>query len=299
MTINDIAAMLPPTEAKRWNSWDPSYVLTPNSTSTTDRPVTQENIEEVVTWQKYADSVISALRKKDQIVTKVIVNKQKGNLRALDDAEEELVLIFSFINAKNTISTLPGPYYNAYEVQKQFALRFDSVIFEEDVNWFPTSPTSSRYTYAPKGILKGGTRLLYPNAAGSKHPSFPNSAGDSKAQTANSTTIGSNGAAREDKHAQSPPTHIGLVNPRNSIEIRSNKSYPSTSAGSNHNNTSNSSNSYADDDLLKYVGVPASAQSKDEPTTSYTTSSQASNHNTEQNIAPPKRSNANDLLHYF
>jgi hypothetical protein len=31
MTINDIAAMLPSTEARRWNSWDPNYILAPNN----------------------------------------------------------------------------------------------------------------------------------------------------------------------------------------------------------------------------------------------------------------------------
>lgn len=285
MTINDIAAMLPPTEAKRWNSWDPAYVLTPNSTTTAadSRPVTQDNIEEVVTWQKYSDSVISALRKKDQIVTKVIMNKQKGNLRALDDAEEELVLIFSFINAKNTISTLPGPYYNAYEVQKQFALRFDSVVFEEDVNWFPTSPTSSRYTYAPKGILKGVQRALpAPTIASGKQLSTASEASQHKPTASANSAVG--GVGRDDKHTMSPP-HVGLANPRNSIEIRTTKTNTT-----NNNPSSTSSATRADDDLLKYVGVSSAAQSKEEANGHYSSSNSASN---SANVAPPKRAPAN------
>lgn len=271
MTINDIAAMLPSTEAKRWNSWDPSYVLTPNSTTTDSRPVTQDNIEEVVTWQKYAEPVVSALRKKDQIVVKVMLNKTKGNLRALDDAEEELVLIFSFINAKNTISTLPGPYYNAYEVQKQFALRFDSVVFEEDVNWFPTSPSSSRYTYAPKGILKGVQRPLL--TASSKQPSTSDMS-QHKPTSNNNNNAATAGGARDDKHAMSPP-HVGLANPRNSIEIRSTKTNTTTPP-------------VADDDLLKYVGISAAAQSKDDGSNSHYSSSN-NNASAPSNVAPPKR----------
>lgn len=271
MTINDIAAMLPSTEAKRWNSWDPSYVLTPNSTTTDSRPVTQDNIEEVVTWQKYAEPVMSALRKKDQIVVKVMLNKTKGNLRALDDAEEELVLIFSFINAKNTISTLPGPYYNAYEVQKQFTLRFDSVVFEEDVNWFPTSPSSSRYTYAPKGILKGVQRPLL--TAASKQPSTSDMSQHKPISNNNNSNTGSTSGARDDKHTMSPP-HVGLANPRNSIEIRSTK-------------TNTAPPPVADDDLLKYVGISSAAQSKDDGNNGHYSSN--NNAAASSNVAPPKR----------
>lgn len=276
MTINDIAAMLPPTEAKRWNSWDPSYVLTPNSSQANERTtVSHENIEETVTWSKYADSVISALRKKDQIVTKVINNKQKGNLRALDDAEEELVLIFSFINAKNTISTLPGPYYNAYDIQKQFTLRFDSVVFEEDVNWFPTSPSNSRYTFAPKGILKGVPKPAITAAAPSKQQP-PTASLESTRDAGSKPVESSRLLQRDDKPV--PPPHVGLVNPRDSISIRSSPK---------SNNGNGSSSSAGPDDLLKYVGVQA--QSKDDAPSTYPPPSNGSGNGTNGNNAPPKR----------
>lgn len=105
MTINDIAAMLPPNEAKRWNSWDPNYILCPALDS-------KEKVdEEQIHWQRYGESVISTLKKKDYSTLKMLFLKQKAaSSRALDDMEEELVLIFSFINSKNTITSLPGPY---------------------------------------------------------------------------------------------------------------------------------------------------------------------------------------------
>jgi hypothetical protein len=84
-----------------------------------------------------------------------MTNKQKVSFRVLDDAEEELTLIFSFLNSKNTISSLPGPYHNVYDIQKSFKLRFDSITFEEDINMFPVSPGNSRYSYVPRPILKG------------------------------------------------------------------------------------------------------------------------------------------------
>lgn len=58
MTINDIAAMLPPTEAKRWNSWDPNYILAPNNVTANDENGVGSNSgneENNVTWLKYCD----------------------------------------------------------------------------------------------------------------------------------------------------------------------------------------------------------------------------------------------------
>ncbi|RYH18281.1 hypothetical protein EON65_27405, partial [archaeon] len=158
MTINDIASMLPINEAKRWNSWDPTYILQPLTAAQTSI-VNKDDLskaidsEENIHWQKYSDSVISTVKKKDYNVMKALFLKQKVNVRALDDMEEELVLIFSFINSKNTITSLPGPYPNIYEVHKNFKLKFDTIVFEEDVNWFPAP---HKYNYHPKGILKGG-----------------------------------------------------------------------------------------------------------------------------------------------
>lgn len=266
MTINDIAAMLPANEAKRWNSWDPSYVLTPNSAAqsslnnNSNNPGS-DNIEDVVTWQRYADSVISALKKKDQIVTKVMTNKQKGNLRALDDAEEELVLIFSFINAKNTINTLPGPYYNAYDVPKQFTLRFESTPQEEDIHMFPTSPPNYRYTSATKGILKGSRAAAAAAAAVVPAPSKHDSASgkeQSKRSDDKDSSASNQALYRE---PQQPSVQRGsYANIRNSIDLG--KAHMSQNSSSSVNAKISNNHSNNGDDLLKYVGL--TAQSKED-----------------------------------
>ena len=73
----------------------------------------------------------------------------------LDDDNEgdELLLINSFLNSKNTLTVLPGPYMDAYNVAKNFKLRFNSVVQEEDIHMFPTNPSAPNMK-AKFGILK-------------------------------------------------------------------------------------------------------------------------------------------------
>ena len=73
----------------------------------------------------------------------------------LDDDNEgdELLLINSFLNSKNTLTVLPGPYMDAYNVAKNFKLRFNSVVQEEDIHMFPTNPSAPNVK-AKFGILK-------------------------------------------------------------------------------------------------------------------------------------------------
>jgi hypothetical protein len=66
--------------------------------------------------------------------------------------DDELILIYSFQNSKNTITTLPGPYLDVYSTHKDFKLKFNPVCFEEDVNWFPSTSTART---AIRGAVKG------------------------------------------------------------------------------------------------------------------------------------------------
>ena len=92
MTIADIANMLPPNEAKRWNGWEPDYLKTLSNT-------TQNTINDPKTLSNTMNSDDGA------------VNKDNAS-----DVEEELVLVNSFINSRNTISALPGPYRNVLDM---------------------------------------------------------------------------------------------------------------------------------------------------------------------------------------
>lgn len=259
MTINDIAAMLPPNEAKRWNSWDPQYLLNPNNTgqdkdnvsqSISSGSVTTEG-DENVTWSKYSDAVLTALRKKDTIGGKSSVGKTKLNWRALDDAEEELVLIFSFINAKNTISTLPGPFYNAYEIQKQFRIRFDNVHLEEDINMFPSSPPNTRVTAPSRSILKGSGTIATASSTTGGAAAASAKFQEAKEQTSKITSSESV-PKREDKAMPSSSNN----NSRSSADNGGNP--PSKTVNSQSNNSSNGDV----DNLYSFVGI--SAQAKEE-----------------------------------
>eukprot|EP01038_Epipyxis_sp_PR26KG_P012713 gene12713-17049_t len=152
MTINDIAAMLPTNEAKRWNAWDPDYLVEKQSESD---EIEAENKDSEAKFG--SNSYDLSMKRKNQLHSSQN-QSQSIRLPHSDDVEDELNLIHSFINSKNTITALPGPYRNAYEIPKHFKLRFDNICQEEDIHMFPTSPGNPRYTQAPVGVLKGGSR---------------------------------------------------------------------------------------------------------------------------------------------
>jgi hypothetical protein len=257
MTINDIAAMLPPVEAKRWNSWDPNYILNPNVIINENGGANQQQLiqqpqdEDHVTWPKFADSVSTALKKKDSLYTKVMTNKQKVTFRVMDEAEEELVLIFSFLNSKNTISSLPGPYHNVYDTHKAFKLKFDNVIFEEDVNMFPSSPVNPRYNYTPRGILKGVPKRHQQQAQGQLLLP-PSSSTTASAMIQPSTLFESSTAGKRNiMNSNNPnfePAEDKMAYNRNSYEYQ---------AAHPHQQQQ----SATADDLYKYVGL-GSAEAK-------------------------------------
>jgi protein-tyrosine phosphatase len=93
-----------------------------------------------------------AARRAKRIALTTVRVTQPGELD--DDNEgDELLLINSFLNSKNTLTVLPGPYMDAYNVAKNFKLRFNSVVQEEDIHMFPTNPCAPNMK-AKFGILK-------------------------------------------------------------------------------------------------------------------------------------------------
>lgn len=114
--------------------------------------------------------------------------QQKGNnsmegqsLRVQEEVGDELLLIYSYLNSKNTISSVPGPYPDALRQSKSFAIRFNPDLYvnhqyEEPGGNFviatktssgrphpalPPSPSDVRHgnSHGPDhkcGILKGG-----------------------------------------------------------------------------------------------------------------------------------------------
>ena len=142
MTISDISAMLPPVEARRWNAWDPDYVLE-GAAGRQLGTAEESKGDRYHGGSKGAEAKTDA-RKPGEGVT------LSGPGTGEDD---ELILIYSFLNSKNTITSLPGPYLDVYATHKDFKLKFNPVCYEEDVNWFP-APNGQR-AQAPRGAVKG------------------------------------------------------------------------------------------------------------------------------------------------
>ena len=70
-----------------------------------------------------------------------------------DEVGDELLLIYSFLNSKNTITVMPGPYLDAIDIPKHFKLKFNNELQEEDIHMFPTQPSAPNLK-AKFGILK-------------------------------------------------------------------------------------------------------------------------------------------------
>jgi len=83
--------------------------------------------------------------------------KTKQNQIEVSYDNDELVLIYSFINSKVSITSLPGPYRSLLDAPpKKCRLRFNEVNFEEDVNMFPTNyPTDA--VSPVRSALKGSS----------------------------------------------------------------------------------------------------------------------------------------------
>ena len=98
------------------------------------------------------------LQKSDLSIRASTNENNQGGAKCLDDLDDddegdEILLVYSFLNSKNTMTSLPGPYLNAYDVPKNFRLRFHSVLQEEGVHMFPSSPSLPN-AKAKFGILK-------------------------------------------------------------------------------------------------------------------------------------------------
>jgi len=170
MTISDISAMLPPVEAKRWNGWDPAYVM-----ETAELAAQQSDGESKGEGGRYKDNKADHKRSDARRVannsTSLVRTSHGGTVihGPGTGEDDELILIYSFLNSKNTITVLPGPYLDVYEIPKNFKLKFNPVCYEEDVNWFPSAKTK-----AERVVLKGSrARLAAQTAAVYAQPKSP------------------------------------------------------------------------------------------------------------------------------
>jgi hypothetical protein len=82
-----------------------------------------------------------------------------GSRKIRDDVieetpDDELVMINSYLNGKQTITSLPMPNRNAIDIPKAFKLRFNSELQEEDIHMFPTVPPTGSAAIPKRGILK-------------------------------------------------------------------------------------------------------------------------------------------------
>ena len=96
-----------------------------------------------------------------------------------DEVGDELLLIYSFLNSKNTITVMPGPYLDAIDIPKHFKLKFNNELQEEDIHMFPTQPSAPNLK-AKFGILKKKkvtkATVKKPDAASDGLPARPTSA---------------------------------------------------------------------------------------------------------------------------
>lgn len=72
-----------------------------------------------------------------------------------ESPEDELLLINSFLNSKQSIQSLPGPYRNAIDIPKAFKIRFNSELQEEDIHMLSTSPPQGSLAIPRRGVIKG------------------------------------------------------------------------------------------------------------------------------------------------
>lgn len=148
-------------ESKRWKDWDSSYLV-----SETDSDLPSERSKTDLLAGESSDNVIE------------------------ETPEDELLLINSFLNSKQTITSLPGPFMSSLEQPKVFVLRFNSELQEQDIQMFRTEPPRGRSARPAKGALKGA-RL---NAINSANTMYGN--GDARYENINGDARVSNSKVR-------------------------------------------------------------------------------------------------------
>lgn len=155
MTINDISAMLPPMEAQRWNSWNTEYLDVARAEAEADSTQNNAKYESKTEYKQHRGGGSSS--SSHNRGNRLLVTGNGIDAQAPEDLEEETVLLCSYSNSKNTISSLPGPYPLAMDVPKNFKLKFNRqrLTLEEDIHMFPTEPPDVRSFPAPRGVLKG------------------------------------------------------------------------------------------------------------------------------------------------
>lgn len=287
MTINDISAMLPPNEAKRWNAWEPDYITggdikNSNSILLLSSSSKDHYLDERKEYDAKSDykrlSSSSSSRNKHANVTPGQQSSSAVTAAAVVDVEaaaaDELLLVYSFLNSKNTITSLPGPYPDIYDIPKSFKIRFNSICFEEDVNWFPpvvslpnnsrnsnhhhhmsnnsNSSSSNNKVGLPRSALKGSRNKekqmmmlsinsdssVVPNTAQPKTSSKHNHASfDSGASSKQLSSHGSNNSSNSvDFKSIYPEENIATISMNMNNNQRRERSNSSNNNNNNYNN---------------------------------------------------------------
>ena len=145
-------------EKMRRKEWDPKYIFANmrNNTSSGAGTVTAGG-----RGINRKDSNNTANARQTRRVTTAGEDEMSDN-----EMEEELLLVNSFLNGKNTITVLPGPFREVlFAPLKSFKLRFNEEMQEEDIHMFPTEPPDREYLPPLGGILKGAIPSYRNNSA--------------------------------------------------------------------------------------------------------------------------------------
>lgn len=267
MTINDISSMLPPIEAKRWNAWDPDYVLEGREAGAQQQlGLLMDSESKGGDSRHLRDSKAGADAKSASDLTRKGAGVTLSGPGTGED--DELILIYSFQNSKNTITVLPGPYLDVYSTHKDFKLKFNPVCFEEDVNWFPsTSSARSAIRGAMKGCRARHAATLVTAAAQPKHAS-------TAASNSFNTGVGASSALADSKRGDYKSTEnlsatpAGAYNPGKAAVALENiapmyiiNSQREAAEGGNGNGSRSAASSSRDAGAAAYYSHPAMTSS--------------------------------------
>lgn len=270
MTISDISRMLPPEEAKRWNAWDPDYVL--EGSTEAGGGMDGESKGGEGSGGRYKDS--KEFKRADS--RRSSPGSRPNNSVAISGPgtgeDDELILIYSFLNSKNTITVLPGPYLDVYETHKNFKLKFNPICFEEDVNWFPSA------SVVPARASMKGSRAKLAAAQASAQPKVYSSAPHSSSMAENKRDAKFGDAPSSGSFSSNPKSVVALENiaPMYIINSqRENRDRGLAADGTSYNNSSGNSSSNGTSAQM-YYSHPA-----------MTTAPGDHHYNADQDVSPP------------
>ena len=182
-------------EKMRRKEWDPKYIVANMHNNTTSSGA---GMIAVGRGTNRKDNHTGNSRQTTRRVTTAGEDEMSDN-----EMEEELLLVNSFLNGKNTITVLPGPFREVlFAPLKSFKLRFNEEIQEEDIHMFPTEPPDSEYLPPLGGILKGMMTTYRNNTAlngnGSQRGSSTTIAGSSSSSKKMQSQSNNNSSKEDD-----------------------------------------------------------------------------------------------------